>query len=291
MKPQRSRTWYATIACVVFVICTYMGDLMRLAGLRRLFHDWVFVGVFNILQITLAIGGIAVAHAARLRGALAELGLLGRFGRAAAFSFIAALPMLLVFGLTSPINSKISFLSVGVGCFLAPFAEEVLFRGYMFGQLYRRARWGFWLSALIPSALFALGHAYQAGGPFELAGIFAVTGLGGLLGCWLFLRWNGNLWIVFGLHCLMNLWWELFGVAETALGGWIANGARLLTVALAILLTIYKDRIWKPVADESDWLADDDCSSSNRNTHRQRIDAECRNTSPLLEIAVMLVGP
>ena len=274
MKPQRSRTWYATIACVVFVICTYMGDLMRLAGLRRFFHDWVFVGVFNILQITLAIGGIAVAHAARLRGALAELGLLGRFGRAAAFSFIAALPMLLVFGLTSPINSKISFLSVGVGCFLAPFAEEVLFRGYMFGQLYRRARWGFWLSALIPSALFALGHAYQAGGPFELAGIFAVTGLGGLLGCWLFLRWNGNLWIVFGLHCLMNLWWELFGVAETALGGWIANGARLLTVALAILLTIYKDRIWKPVADESDWLADDDCSSSDRNTHRQRIDAE-----------------
>ena len=51
----------------------------------------------------------------------------------------------------------------------------------------------------------------------------------------------------------MNLWWEVFGVAETALGGWIANGARLLTVALAILLTIYKDRIWKPVADESDW--------------------------------------
>ena len=116
---------------------------MRLAGLRRFFHDWVFDGVVNILQITLAIGGIAVAHAARLRGALAELGLLGRFGRAAAFSFIAALPMLLVFGLTSPINSKISFLSVGVGCFLAPFAEEVLFRGYMFGQLYRRARWGF----------------------------------------------------------------------------------------------------------------------------------------------------
>jgi membrane protease YdiL (CAAX protease family) len=98
-------------------------------------------------------------------------------------------------------------LSIGVGCVLAPFAEEVLFRGYLFGQLYRRARWGFWLSALIPSALFALGHAYQAGGPLELAGIFAVTGLGGLLGCWLFLRWQCNLWTVFGLHCLMNLWW------------------------------------------------------------------------------------
>jgi len=274
MKFQRSRTWYATIACVVFVICTYVGDLMRLTGLRRFFHGWVFVGVFNILQIAFCIGGIALAHAARLRDALAELGLLGRFGRAAAFSFIAAFPMLLVFALTSPINSKMSFLSVGVGCFLAPFAEEVLFRGYMFGQLYRRARWGFWLSALIPSALFAFGHAYQAGGPFELAGIFAVTGLGSLLGCWLYLRWSGNLWIVFGLHCLMNLWWEVFGVAETALGGWIANAARLFTVALAILLTVYKDRIWKPAAGESDWLAEDDCSSSDRSAYRQCVDAE-----------------
>ncbi len=153
MKPQHSRTWYAAIACVIFVICTYMGDLMRLAGLRRLFHGWLFVGTFNILQILFCIGGIMAAHSARLQRALAELGLCARFGRAAAFSFIAALPMLVAFALNSPINAKMSFLSVGVGCFLAPFAEEVIFRGYMFGQLYRRARWGFWLSALIPSAL------------------------------------------------------------------------------------------------------------------------------------------
>ena len=45
----------------------------------------------------------------------------------------------------------------------------------------------------------------------------------------------------------MNLWWELFGVADTALGGWIANGARLLTITAAILLTIYRDRFWKPL--------------------------------------------
>jgi membrane protease YdiL (CAAX protease family) len=112
-------------------------------------------------------------------------------------------------------------LSVGVGCFLAPLAEEVLFRGYMFGQLYRRARWGFWPSALIPSALFALGHAYQASGLGELVGTFAVTGLGSLLGCWMYVRWQFNLWAVLGLHCLMNLWWEVFGVADTALGGWL----------------------------------------------------------------------
>lgn len=264
MRFQRSRSWYAAIACTVFLICTHMGDLMRLAGLKRFFHGLVFVGVFNILQIGTCLAGIAAAHRVRLNRALAELGLMGRLGRGAAFAFIAALPMLLAFALTFPINSQMTALSVGVGCLLAPFAEEVVFRGYMFGQLYRRARWGFWLSALIPSALFALGHAYQAGNAAELAGVFAMTGLGSLLGCWLYLRWQGNLWAVFALHGLMNLWWEVFGVADTALGGWIANGARLLTVALAVLLTIYKDRFWKPDAREAGWSIDQDHNPSPR---------------------------
>jgi membrane protease YdiL (CAAX protease family) len=250
MKRQRSATWYAVIACVVFVICTHIGDFMRLGGLRRILHGWVWVAVGNLFQLILCVSAMAAAHTVTFKRALSELGLRAPIGRAAAFSFVAASPMLLAFVATSSINAKMSVLSVGVGCFIAPFAEEVLFRGYMFGQLYRRARWGFWLSALIPSALFALGHAYQASGFWELAGIFAVTGLGSLLGCWLYMRWQFNLWAVFGLHCLMNLWWEVFGVADTALGGWIANAARLLTITAAILLTIYRDRFWKPVTSE-----------------------------------------
>lgn len=235
-----------------------MGDFLRLAGFRRFLHGWVFVGVFNVFQIASCIGAIMGAHGAHLRRAAEELGLCASFKRAAVFSFIAALPMLLTFALASPVNPNMTILSVTVGCFLAPFAEELLFRGYMFGQLYRRARWGFWLSAIIPSALFALGHVYQTHDPLELLGIFAVTGLGGLGGCWLYLRWNGNLWIVFCLHALMNLWWEVFGVADTALGGWIANGARLATVTLATLLTIYKNRIWSGGIGEVDWRAENE---------------------------------
>jgi uncharacterized protein len=247
MKPQRSAAWYAVFACAVFVICTHIGDFMRLAGLRRILHGWIWVGAANLFQLILSVSAIVAAHAVKLKGAFGELGLRAPIGRAVAFSFVAASPMLLTFAITSSINAKMSVLSVGVGCFLAPFAEEVLFRGYMFGQLCRRARWGFWLSALIPSGLFALGHAYQASGFWELIGIFAVTGLGSLLGCWMYMRWQFNLWAVFGLHCLMNLWWEVFGVADTALGGWIANAARLLTITAAILLTIYRDRFWKPL--------------------------------------------
>ena len=65
---------------------------------------------------------------------------------------------------------------------IAPFAEEALFRGYVFRQLYRRARWGFWLAALVPSVLFALVHVYQAEGLWELVGIMAITGLGSEIG-------------------------------------------------------------------------------------------------------------
>ena len=247
MKRQYSRTRYATIACIVFIIGTHVTDLMGLAGSRRFLHGWASLGVANLLQVILSVWGVTITHATGIKHAIGELGLRAPISRAAIFAFIAAFPMLVVFALSSPLNPKMSVLSVGVGCFLAPFAEEVLFRGYMFGQLYRRAHWGFWLSALVPSILFALGHAYQATGIVQLIGIFAVTGLGSILGCWLFARWQYNLWAVFGLHSLMNLWWEVFGIDDTALGGWTANGARSLTVTIAILLTIYKDRLWKPV--------------------------------------------
>lgn len=110
---------------------------------------------------------------------------------------------------------------------------------------------GFWLSALLPSALFALAQVYQSNDLSELLGIVAITGSGGLLFCWVFMRWQDNLWPVFGLHAAMNLWWEVFAVDDTALGGWVANGARLLTIVLAVLLTIYKDRIWKPLPAET----------------------------------------
>ena len=125
---------------------------MKLTGLRRVLHGWIWVGAVNLLQFIICVLAIVAAHASKLKGALAELGLRAPIRPAAAFSLVAAFLMLLAFAVTSSINAKMSVLSVGVGCFVAPFAEEVLFRGYMFGQLYRRAHWGFWLSALIRRA-------------------------------------------------------------------------------------------------------------------------------------------
>ncbi len=90
---------------------------------------------------------------------------------------------------------------------------------------------------------------------FEVATAFvavAITGTGGIGFCWFFMKWRDNLWTVWGLHAGMNLWWEVFNVDDTALGGWLANGARLATVIVAVLLTIYKDKIWKPLPSEAE---------------------------------------
>lgn len=58
MKRQRSATWYAVIACAVFVICTHIGDFMRLAGLRRILQGWIWVGVANLFQLMICVSAI-----------------------------------------------------------------------------------------------------------------------------------------------------------------------------------------------------------------------------------------
>jgi membrane protease YdiL (CAAX protease family) len=164
--------------------------------------------------------------------------------------------MLIAFAVGFSINREMTFLSVAVGCFIAPFAEEVIFRGYLFRQLYQRAKLGFWISALVPSILFAAGHAYQATHFMQLTGILAITSSGSVLLCWLYKRWNYNLWVIVAIHSAMNLWWEVFAVDDTALGRWLANGARFATIACAIFLTIFKDRFWSPVPVAGDGTND-----------------------------------
>jgi len=72
----------------------------------------------------------------------------------------------------------------------------------------------------------------------------------------------------------MNLWWEIFGVAENALGGWIANAARVATIALAIVLTIYKDHLWKTDVREIDWRSENRSYFSNLRAARSSSSAD-----------------
>jgi membrane protease YdiL (CAAX protease family) len=253
MKKPRSRLWYAAIATIVFAFVDQYNLFLKLIGWKRFISEWLIaLGIRNALEVATAFIAVAITHRLGFKRAARELGLLAPMGRGLTFAAIATAPMLITFAFTMPLNPNMTFLTVGVLCFIAPFAEEVLYRAFMFRQLYRRAKLGFWISALVPSVIFAAMHLYQSDNLMELLGIVAITGTGGIGFCWFFMKWRDNVWTVWGLHAGMNLWWEVFNVDDTALGGWLANGARLATVIVAVLLTIYKDKIWKPLPSEAE---------------------------------------
>ena len=253
MKIPRSRLWYGAITAIVFGFIDQFNTFLKLIGWRRFTSEWLYVlGLRNLFEVITCFLAVLITQRLGCKRAARELGIAKPIGRGLAFAGIATLPMLIAFALTSNVNPNMTFLSVGVLCIISPFAEEILFRGFVFRQLYQRTRLGFWLSALLPSIVFASKHLYQSDDMMELLGIVAITGTCGIGFCWFFMKWRYNIWAIFGLHSLMNLWWEVFAVDDTALGGWLANGARLATVIIAVLLTIYKDRIWKPLPSEDD---------------------------------------
>ena len=247
---KRKRILVAVIAAIVFLLAYQVNDILLLIGLREGFGNFGFSITANLLQVVLCTAGIIVIYRVGVRKALIELGLRTPVKRAAVFSILSTLPMLIGFAFTSSISPKLSLLNIIAFAIISPFAEEVVFRGYIFRQLYRRVGVGFWSAVLLPSMLFGLGHMSQSKGIWDFIGITAITGLGSVFFAWTFMRWQDNLWVPFGLHFLMNFWWMLFAVDETALGGWLANAVRIVTVVVAIVITIQKDKIWNPLPIE-----------------------------------------
>ena len=121
--------------------------------------------------------------------------------------------------------------------------EEFLFRGFLFGVLFRKIGWGFIPASVLGAIIFALGHLYQGSGTNELIGIFLITFIGSAWFAWLFIEWRENLWIPIFLHVFMNLSWTLFNVSDNALGDIYTNIFRIITIILTVVATIlYNNR-------------------------------------------------
>lgn len=128
---------------------------------------------------------------------------------------------------------------------LAAFLEEVIFRGFMFGQLFRYGKIGFIGAIIIPAILFGLGHLYQGHNIISSLMAFGVTALGALYFSWVYVELNYNLWVSIGLHMFMNLSWTVFTVEgnETSVGALVPNILRVTAIALTIILVIiYKKK-------------------------------------------------
>lgn len=168
-----------------------------------------------------------------------SLGLDGNFIKGMVFALISTLPLFIAFPVVGDFNGGLTWDKLVRSAVIAAFFEEVIFRGFIFGQLFRYCKIGFWWSVLIPSLLFGSIHLYQGSDPLSSLAAFGVTFIGGLFFSWIYVKWDFNLWCPVGLHFFMNLSWLLFTVEgnSVAAGGVVSNVFRILSVVVAIVLT------------------------------------------------------
>lgn len=167
------------------------------------------------------------------------LGLDKGFFTGLAFALAAVAPMLISSAVIGEIDKDPDWLDLLKKTFVAGFAEEILFRGFLFGILFRKLGWGFIPAALLGAVIFGLSHLYQGSTPGELLGLFLITGIGSAWFAWLYIEWKENLWVPIFLHALMNLSWLLFNVSGNALGDTYTNIFRFITIAFTIVATVY----------------------------------------------------
>ncbi len=159
--------------------------------------------------------------------------------KALLFTFICNIPLLLGFVLLYSFNQGITLDLIVVTVFAAAFFEELYFRGFLFGQIFRFTRFGFVPAIIIPSVIFALLHLYQSQDLVTMVGIFLVTLAGSAFFAWVYIEWDNNLWFPIFLHLFMNLIWSLFYGGSNALGSLYENIFRMITIALVIIGTLY----------------------------------------------------
>ncbi len=167
-----------------------------------------------------------------------NLGLNKGFVTGLFFSIVVVSPMLISSAIIGKIDDELDLGSLLHKTFVAGFFEEYLFRGFLFGILFAKLRWGFIPASILGGLLFGMGHIYQGSSMVEILGVFSITAIGAIWFSWLYVEWDKNLWVPIFLHSFMNLSWTLFDVSENAMGGFYVNVFRTLTIACAIIATI-----------------------------------------------------
>jgi len=125
---------------------------------------------------------------------------------------------------------------------LGPVLEELVYRGLAVGVLMRFCGWRLFPACLWPALFFGLAHLWQGSGAVETAGVVAITGLGGLLFGWLYVRWDFSLWPPMLMHLGMNSLWIAFDFGDNAIGGMLGNGLRAVVVLLGVTLCLWLTR-------------------------------------------------
>ena len=214
---------------------TVQSQIASLFQQRALAHMLTYV-----LSLVPLLMGALLLHPKNKETLMSKFGLNGSLVLGGAVAGLATLPMFIGYAFRFSLIKHPDFNSLMINTVSAGLFEELIFRAYFFGLVYRYTRLGFIPAILATSSVFALLHLYQSQDPMELVLIFATTFLGSVLFAWLYIEWKFNLWVPIALHILMNLAWMLFDVDDNAAGNWYANIFRFLTIAVVIILTVIR---------------------------------------------------
>lgn len=214
--------------------------LLWIPGYREMFDAWGYAvprSLRSLVEIGVVLAVVCGLHRAGPVRGLRELGFRGPALRAAGFALLSVAPMVIVFAFAYPVASSLQPFEVLFLAFLAPVAEEAVFRGFGVGQLWKAAGWPLAPAIAVPAALFGYSHAQGSESLAGGLGLFALTAVGAVAFAWVFVRWR-TLVAPIGLHVLMNLCWNVWQVGESALAGWVPFALQATVVVLAIVLTL-----------------------------------------------------
>ena len=228
------RPWLSLLAFVFVVLLVRIFWILDLPGIWSIDAPSWFDGVQKVvIWILPCLAFLMLAGRQSLARAWREVGLGSAPPGGLVFGLVATVPMVLALPLVR--SGRPDLDSVLGTVLLGPFAEEVLFRGFLLAFLVRRAGWSLPVAIYVTSIAFGLAHMDRT-----LLSVLLVSAGGALFG-WVYYRW-GNLWHAIGLHACINLWWELTShgaaFATTPANTLPLSVAHALSIGLAILLTI-----------------------------------------------------
>lgn len=244
MIPRQKTT--AAIAIGVFFLALASREVFRFLPEPYGTLSW------KLFWIALCTGALLATHGFSISAAFRELGLAKPILPAIVIGGVIVLPMVAVFLATSALSTHLSWSALLATSLLAPLSEELLFRGYLFRQLYRSSGWSFLGSVLLSAGVFAIAHLRvlisKPGSATELLAAVGMLAIGGVFFAWLLIRWDDNLWVPISVHAFMNFVCELFACDDSRINR-STTIARVLVVCTAAALVLLRRRRIKHIPD------------------------------------------
>lgn len=172
------------------------------------------------------------------------LGLTGNIIKGFGIALLCVAPLYIIFPFFGETNPGLTVPLLLQKSILPGIKEEFICRAFMFGLLFRYAKTGFFWAVILSAIYFGSLHIYQGHDFLSSLAAFGVTFIGALYFSWMYVEWNFNLWVPIGLHMLMNGAWIIFSMegTEVAAGDLVSNIARVLSILLAVAITIWFKR-------------------------------------------------